>query len=141
MHNVSYPVTKVTRSENSKVKKGVSILLVDDHADTNLALKMLLERRGYDVLTANSVESALSLAQDAKFDLVISDIGLPDGSGLDLIRALRNTKPTRSIALSGFGTEDDIQRSKDAGFDEHLTKPFNLQRLNEVIERLLQEQN
>jgi len=116
-----------------------SILLVDDHPDTNLALKMLLERRGYKVLTANTVESALKVARDAEFDLVISDIGLPDASGLDLIRELQQMKPTRAIALSGFGTEDDIQRSKNAGFDEHLTKPFNLQKLNEVIERLLKE--
>lgn len=120
-----------------------SILLVDDHIDTSLALKLLLERRGFDVKTANTVESGLEAIRKRRaigenFDIIISDIGLPDGSGLDLISQLRRQDPSiKAIALSGFGTDDDIRRSREAGFKEHLTKPFSFQKLEEVVRRLL----
>ncbi len=113
------------------------VLLVDDHEDTSTVLKMLLERQGYQVLTGASVGEALAVAAASSFDILISDIGLPDGSGLDIIRALRERAPVKGIALSGFGMEQDVQRSLDAGFREHLTKPVSFQRLQEAITRLL----
>lgn len=119
------------------------VLLVDDHLDTSLALKMLLERRGYQIQTAATVREALDavewqLAKGQQFDLVISDIGLPDASGLELMETLKNDHPSLlAIALSGFGTDEDIRRSKDAGFQEHLTKPFSFQKLEEIVRRLL----
>lgn len=125
-------------------KRGKSrLLLVDDHTDTSLALKLLLERREYTVETASSVQTALKAFQEASrkrepFDLVISDIGLPDGSGLELMHMIREKQPAlQGIALSGFGSEEDIRRSKEAGFAEHLTKPFSFQRLEEVVRHLL----
>ncbi|HET6511868.1 MAG TPA: ATP-binding protein, partial [Candidatus Kapabacteria bacterium] len=120
-----------------------AIMLVDDHQDTSMALKLLLERRGYSVATASSVESALELfakrsASGRPFDLMISDIGLPDGTGLDLMSKLRQLHPElRAIAVSGFGTDEDIRRSKEVGFAEHLAKPFSFQKLEEVVRRLL----
>jgi PAS domain S-box-containing protein len=114
------------------------ILLVDDHADTSKVMKVLLERRGYSVTTAADVASALEAATTQKFDLLISDIGLPDGSGHDLMRMLveRGIR-LKAIALSGFGMEEDIRRSREVGFIEHLTKPVNFGKLHEMIERLL----
>jgi CheY-like chemotaxis protein len=114
------------------------ILLVDDHEDTSKVMKLLLERRGYDVTTAATVQASLEAAMHERFDLMISDIGLPDGSGLDLMATLmRNGIPIKGIALSGFGMEEDIRRSKEVGFIEHLTKPISFQKLQDIIERLL----
>jgi len=113
------------------------ILIVDDHADTSRVMQLLLERRGYQIRTAASVSTALEAADEGEYDLLISDIGLPDGSGLDLMRKLsKRNKPLVGVALSGFGMEDDIQKSIEAGFAEHLTKPVNFKQLQDVIQRL-----
>ncbi|HEX8522307.1 MAG TPA: response regulator [Tepidisphaeraceae bacterium] len=112
------------------------ILLVDDHADTNRAMKRLLERLGYEVSTADSVASALAAAESVPFDLLISDIGLPDGSGLELIEQLRKKRPVKGIALSGFGMEEDVKKSRAAGFQDHLTKPINFTRLETALKKL-----
>ncbi len=115
----------------------VRILLVDDHPDTNKAMARLLERLGYDVQTADSVQAALSAADQTRFDLLISDIGLPDGSGLELMRELLDRQHAiKGIALSGFGMEEDVKKSKEAGFYEHLTKPINFKRLEAAIKDL-----
>ena len=108
------------------------ILLVEDHQDSADTLSQLLTFHDYDVAVANSVESAVVTAAQG-FDLLISDIRLPDGSGLDLIRRLRSTRHIRGIAISGFGTEQDQRRSKEAGYDLHLTKPVDFNRLLEAI--------
>ncbi len=101
-------------------------------------MKMLLERHGYHVQVAETVQGALDLVRRNEFDLLISDIGLPDGSGIDLVRTLRNEgSQLRAVALSGFGMEEDVRRSMEAGFDEHLTKPVGVQRLQDVIARLV----
>jgi CheY-like chemotaxis protein len=115
----------------------VHILLVDDHHDTNIVMKVLLERRGYRVTVAGSVRDALEAAGRGHFDLLLSDIGLPDGSGLDIMRTLSATGPIKGIALSGFGMEQDVARSREAGFSDHLTKPVSIQKLSEAIEQLL----
>ncbi len=111
------------------------ILLVDDHEDTCTGMRMILERRGYRVKTAHDVRSALELAEDYPFELLISDLGLPDGSGFDLMKELRQRRgdTIRGVALSGFGMESDIERSMEAGFEVHLIKPVNLERLNEIL--------
>jgi CheY-like chemotaxis protein len=115
----------------------VRILLVDDHHDTNRAMARLLQRLGYDVCTADSVRSALEAAgSGATFDLLISDIGLPDGTGLELMQQLRQRQSIKGIALSGFGMEEDVRKSKAAGFYEHLTKPINFKRLETAIRHL-----
>jgi CheY-like chemotaxis protein len=121
------------------VDSAIRILLVDDHDDTLTLTRMLLERRGYSVSCAHDVRSALDLASQQEFDILVSDIGLPDESGLELLRKLRALRPLKGIALSGFGRDSDLQRSREAGFAEHLTKPVNLQRLHEAIQRLATE--
>jgi signal transduction histidine kinase/DNA-binding response OmpR family regulator len=119
----------------------LKILLVDDHEDTSRAMKRLLERVGYEVRTASSVAGAMESAKRAPFDLLISDIGLPDGSGIELLRRLKERfqhgrAPLKAIALSGFGMEEDLRRSREAGFVEHLTKPVDFEQLEAVIQQL-----
>jgi len=113
------------------------LLVVDDHQDTCTGMKLMLERRGYEITLAYSAEQAVEKARDQDFDLLISDIGLPDRSGYDLMRELQNSKGLRGIALSGFGMEHDVNKARAAGFSEHLTKPINFERLEEVIQNLL----
>jgi signal transduction histidine kinase/CheY-like chemotaxis protein len=113
------------------------LLLVDDHVDTCKGMKLMLERRGYDITVAHSASQAVEKARETDFDLIISDIGLPDRTGYELMSELRKAKPFPGIALSGFGMENDVSKSHDAGFAEHLTKPINFERLEEAIRRLL----
>ena len=114
------------------------LLVVDDHHDTCIGMKMMLERRGYVITLANSADQAVAKAAEQDFDLVISDIGLPDRSGYELMQELRATKGLRGIALSGFGMENDVTRARDAGFSEHLTKPINFERLEGAIRKILE---
>ena len=112
------------------------ILLVEDHRDTLRSLKLLLTRLGHQVLSAENMTEALRISEAQPFDLLLSDIGLPDGSGLELIRQIRQTREVNAIAVSGYGMDEDIRRSQEAGFFEHLTKPISLDRLQEVIDRI-----
>ena len=96
----------------------------------------MLQQRGHQVNPAYNFRTARKLAEANTYDLVISDIELPDGSGLDLIRELTIRRPTPGIALSGFGTADDVAMSLQAGFTEHLTKPIDVRKLDEAIRRV-----
>jgi two-component system CheB/CheR fusion protein len=111
------------------------ILLVEDHADTAAAMADLLELIGHRVTVAASVAAGLAAAAGAAggFDLVLSDIGLPDGSGLDLMRELVRLYGLPGVALSGYGMEDDLRKSREAGFALHLTKPVTLQTLKAAL--------
>ena len=109
------------------------ILLVEDHEDTNRSLTNLLRRRGYHVQSALTFQSALELSAKEKFDVLISDLGLPDGNGIDLIQKLAS-KPPLGIALTGFGMEQDIRRSREVGFQHHLVKPIDLNKLDSLIQ-------
>jgi DNA-binding response OmpR family regulator len=116
--------------------KHVQILFVEDHEDTARVLGRILRNAGFDLSHAGTVAEARSLAGTRRFDLLISDLGLPDGSGLDLMRALRDAQGMKGIALSGFGTDDDVAASHAAGFSAHLTKPVDWERLRAEIEKL-----
>jgi signal transduction histidine kinase/CheY-like chemotaxis protein len=116
-------------------RKAMRVLLVDDHEDTNRSLTQLLRRRGYHVQPAHSVQSALEAAARERFDVLVSDIGLPDGSGIDLMQKLKNDHPIFGIALTGFGMEEDFRRSQDGGFNHHLIKPVDLNRLDALIQQ------
>jgi PAS domain S-box-containing protein len=113
------------------------ILLVEDHSDTACVLLRLLERSGYEVGHANNLADAEQLAEQRDFDLVISDLGLPDGSGLDLMRRLREKHALPGIALSGYGMDEDQAASRAAGFAEHFTKPVDSERLRVAVARLV----
>jgi PAS domain S-box-containing protein len=115
------------------------ILLVEDHPSTANVLARLLRLLEHQVEVADSVGSALALASEGHFDLIISDLGLPDGSGLDLMRRLQSMSPTPGIALSGYGMEEDLKRSHEAGFAEHLIKPVSMKVMERAIARLAGE--
>jgi CheY-like chemotaxis protein len=118
-------------------RHALKILLVDDHEDTCAALEKLLARRGHLVAVSHDVRSAMEAAVRNKFDLLISDIALPDGNGLDLMMQVRAISNIPGIAISGFGNNGDIERSLRAGFSEHLTKPIKLDVLEAAIGRAL----
>ena len=111
------------------------ILLVDDHRDTCTALERLLVRRGHLVAAAHNVRSAMEAAVRNQFDLLISDIALPDGTGMELMMQLRAICGIPGIAISGFGNNGDIEKSLQAGFSEHLVKPVKLEKLQAAMER------
>jgi len=121
-------------SARTSDRHGIRILLVEDHEDTNRSLTNLLRRRGYHVESAFTLQSALNVSSKGQFDVLISDLALPDGSGIDLVQILRSTRPIVGIALTGFGREDDIREGREAGFHHHLVKPIDLNRLDSLIQ-------
>ncbi len=115
----------------------VSVLLVDDHEDTNRSLTILLGRRGYKVQSAASLAAAEVLCHLDPFDVLVCDMNLPDGSGLDLLARLAANPPRRgAIILSGYNTDEDIERSLAAGYKAHLGKPVELDKLIATIKGL-----
>lgn len=118
--------------------RSVRLLLVEDHADTSRVLSIHLRRAGYDVTVAGNVATALNLAREQNFDILVSDLGLPDQTGFELMRQLQEIRPTPGIAMSGYGMVEDVRKSKASGFSEHLVKPISVPRLEEAIRRLVQ---
>ena len=128
---------QVDREQEPAISRHRRVLLVDDHHDTCIGMKRMLERHGYEITVAHSAEQAVEKIRSEDFDLLISDIGLPDRSGYELMREVRLNKDLPGIALSGFGSEQDINQAREAGFSEHLTKPINFERLEKTIQNLL----
>ena len=115
----------------------LKLLLVEDHEDTARVLRRLLSLRGYDVRLATSATAALVAAENERFDLLISDIGLPDHNGYDLMRRLRDKGFGPGIAMTGYGREEDVEASRDAGFAAHVVKPVDLQQLDRTIQAVI----
>jgi PAS domain S-box-containing protein len=127
------PASQVAETPPARLR----VLLVEDHSDTAAALADLMRLHGHDVRIAGTVAQALSAAEEeSRIDLVISDLGLPDGNGQDLMRQLAEKFGLRGIALSGYGMEDDVRRSREAGVERHLTKPVNLEALETAIQQV-----
>ncbi len=115
----------------------LSVLLVEDHEASRATLARLLSLRGHTVTPAATLAEALAQAGAGMHDIVVSDLGLPDGSGHDLMRELRSTHPhLRGIALSGYGMASDVKHSQEAGFQEHLTKPADVATLERAMLRV-----
>lgn len=112
---------------------GPTVLLVEDHDATRFALSNLMFRRGYKVISAGSAREARNASASEKIDLVISDIGLPDESGTELMKHLSTTFGLKGIALTGYGMEEDIERCLASGFVTHLTKPVNIRALENAL--------
>ena len=111
------------------------ILLVEDNQDSAAALAELLRLDGYEVSVSHSVASALEQAAHG-FDVLVTDIGLPDGSGRDLMRKLSVARPVRGIALTGYGSESDKRLDTEAGFGAHITKPVDAEHLLATLRTL-----
>ena len=110
------------------------LLVIEDHEPTMMVLVRLLRHYGHNVFTAENVERALAVAATQSFDLVISDLGLPDGNGIDLMRQLAKRYGLRGIALSGYGMPEDRAKTKAAGFLAHLVKPINFDQLQNALQ-------
>jgi signal transduction histidine kinase len=137
LKTVSPPVRIVRLVAPTPQTRPLRILLVDDHLDTCTALERLLVRRGHLVAAAHNVRSAMEAATRSSFDLLISDIALPDGSGIELMTYLRAMSGIPGIAISGFGMNGDVEKSFDAGFSEHLVKPVKMESLEAAIGRVM----
>ncbi|MGE5609324.1 MAG: ATP-binding protein [Bacillota bacterium] len=129
------PSTVPTSSAAQPPDRPLRLLVVDDHELTLRTLVRLLKASGHSVRSASNVASAKALADQESFDLLISDLGLPDGSGYELMEYVRQHHQFPGICLTGYGMEQDILRSKQAGFAEHLTKPVDITRLLTAITR------
>jgi CheY-like chemotaxis protein len=116
--------------------RSLRILLVEDHGDTRETLSRLLRYFGHEIAVAASREAAFDQMESGKFDVVLSDIGLPDGTGYDVISQAKRKQAVMGVALTGFGSEDDIRRGKAAGFDFHLTKPVDFHELRTVLDQV-----
>lgn len=114
----------------------LAILLVEDHGDSAEYLSLALQLRGHRVTVARGVEEGWAAFRAGSFDALVSDIGLPDGTGLDLMRRIAAVRPLPAIALSGYGMERDVAASVEAGFSDHLTKPVALTALDQAMGRL-----
>jgi CheY-like chemotaxis protein len=121
------PETGLTRPN------GLRVLLVEDNKDTLKYIAIVLEARGHEVTTAERLSDALQAATGRDLDLVISDIQLPDGTGLELMRQLGG-HGVPGIAMSGYGSEEDVKASLEAGFSQHLTKPVDVSKLEAAID-------
>ncbi len=114
--------------------QSLRVLLVEDNAFTSSAMADLLEALGHQVSVADTVRRAVTFAREGTFDLLVSDIGLPDGSGLEVMREWSRLQPgIPGLAVTGYGMDEDVRRCREAGFDDHLTKPVNVDRLESVL--------
>lgn len=129
------PAPTVQPNDNNTI--GLRVLIVEDHDDTRLSLERLLAKWGHTVASAETLAEARARVGAEQFDLLLTDLGLPDGHGLDLMREIRAQGGTiPGIALSGFGTEMDAKLSLEAGFAAHFTKPVGARNLKSEIARI-----
>jgi CheY-like chemotaxis protein len=126
-----------SRREQKDLKGRLHVLLVEDHTLSAELMKRLLESRDFSVRTVGSYREAMRMASQWLPDVLISDVGLPDRDGVEVITTMRRAHPNlRGIAVSGYATEEDVQRSLRAGFSDHLCKPVSIERLVEAINGL-----
>jgi CheY-like chemotaxis protein len=120
-------------------RRPLRIFVVEDHADTLKWLELYLQHCGHIVFTARTMQEALSALPQAKVDVLISDIGLPDGDGWELLRSAHLSYPVYGIAISGFGMKTDLVKSIAAGYRAHLLKPFRMAELDRLLEEAAEE--
>jgi CheY-like chemotaxis protein len=115
------------------------IFLVEDHSDSLEVLRIYLESFGHVILSARNKAEALKDIPAANCDVLLSNIGLPDGNGWDLIQEVGKSRPAYAIALSGYGMKADRERSAEAGFRHHLIKPVSVKKLTAILEEAVAE--
>jgi len=136
------PVTGPNGAPTSPEGASLHILLVEDHEETRAAMERLLARWGHRVEAAGTVQDALRLADASEFDVLVSDLGLPDGRGTELMAELRRRGcKTLGIGVSGYGMDEDVRRSLEAGFAVHLTKPIAVPQLKELLAKAAREKS
>jgi PAS domain S-box-containing protein len=139
VENMSSPEPRLAPKEEGLGMAATSlrVLLVEDHEPTIQVLGRFLTQSGYQVTTATTVAGAMAAAGKDRFDVVISDLGLPDGTGFELMQDLQTNYRLRGIALSGYGMDEDLRRSREAGFGAHLIKPIDFRSLQQAVTRLV----
>jgi CheY-like chemotaxis protein len=115
------------------------IFVVEDHSDSLEALRIYLASFGYVILFARSKAEALKDIPAANCDVLLSNIGLPDGNGWDLIQEVGKSRPAYAIAMSGYGMKADLERSARAGFRHHLIKPISVRKLTAILQEAVAE--
>jgi CheY-like chemotaxis protein len=133
----AHPPLKPDRGDQRSSHRCVTpsrILLVEDHEPSLKTLARLLRNLGHTVRTAATKAQALQAAEAESFDLVITDLGLPDGDGCDVLRRLQEIRSIKGIALTGFGQDEDLARTREAGFSQHLVKPVSVEQLVSAVE-------
>ena len=130
------PAAGAERGNFTGSRRRLRVLVVEDHADTRAMLEWFLSHRGHEVAVADSLAEGVRRLEEP-WDVVLSDLGLTDGSGLEIARRARASgrAPGLLIALTGFGARDQAAASREAGFDDHLVKPVDLEELCALIER------
>jgi signal transduction histidine kinase len=123
------------KAPEARSHSALRILLVDDHVDTCTVMGRLLSAQGHAITVAHDIKSALAKVEANEFDVLISDVGLPDGSGTELMAKAKNR--VVGIAISGFGTDIDAARSLQAGFSQHLVKPVTMEKLDAALQRVM----
>ena len=113
--------------------RSLRILCAEDHRDTADCLWRLLQRMGFDATVVHSYRDAVTAAKSTRFDVLLCDIGLPDGNGCDLLQELQALYPIPGVALSGYGMAQDVERCLNAGYLHHILKPASVQRIEEVL--------
>ena len=129
--------SRAPTSSSSRPRR-LRIFVVENHDDTRILLCILLEQMGHTVQTAASMNEALRVIPDSRCDVLISDIGLPDGDGWELMRRLKQ-RPRYAIAMSGLGMGGDRARSREVGFRHHLVKPTGPEQLAEILQHAERE--
>ncbi len=119
--------------DESHAMRPLRIFVLENHADTLRWLKLYLEEAGHTVVTARSLAEAVVSLPAARCEVLLCDIGLPDGSGWDLLKRVELPRPLFAIAMSGFGMNNDRARSEAAGYRHHLLKPFNMSQLDKLL--------
>src|SRR6516225_8468840 len=109
------------------------VFLVENHQDSAKYISLYLEHLGYQVRAVRDMATALKEFPQSNYDVLISDIGLPDGDGWQLMEQMKSVRPPLSIAMSGYGSAEDLRRSRSAGYDHHLVKPFPPSELVELL--------
>ena len=117
----------------------LTVFVVENHEDTRALLRLMLEALGHRVVSARSMKEALERLPSADCDVLISDIGLPDGDGWELMRRLHLPRPIYAVAISGYGMSADCARSRSVGYRHHLVKPYGVERLPEILEEAASE--
>jgi two-component system CheB/CheR fusion protein len=129
---VPAPVPAPAKSDGAQLR----VLVVEDHRDTAEVLRRLLQASGHYVKTAYSAAAALEAAGKERFDVLVSDIGLPDATGYELMGQIKARHAIKGIAMSGYGMDEDLHKSREAGFDDHIVKPANVAELERSIRRV-----
>lgn len=135
--SLEYPGSGAAKTGPASDCQRMRILVVEDHADTANLLSQLLQKKGYSVMTAGSVAGALKILIGQKFDLILSDVALPDSNGVSLLHGIRQFCNTPAIAVTAYSGAEDVSRCLKAGFSAHLAKPLDFAQLEKTIKEVV----